>query len=105
MITRQHTEGEWRHATEGGGVRYIMSGDTYLATVHGTEDGIDNEARAHEGYQNGELMAAAPEMLRTLQAIDDEAKDGNSDQEVVIPSYIFDLVLQQLRSVGMKEAA
>ena len=111
MSERQHSQGEWRHDYHGpNAVSYIMAGKVAICTMNSTCDGVDNEARNDEALQNGEIMAAAPEMLRILKAIDTEARDsvypgsveGNGD--AVIPSHIFDLVQQQLKSLGLKQA-
>lgn len=63
----KHTPGDWKHVGESGGVRYIMAGEVCLATVHDTLDGIDNEARAAESYANGDLFAAAPDLLEACR--------------------------------------
>lgn len=43
------------------------------------------------------LMAAAPEMLRALEAIDQEGSDANKNGDVTIPSEIWDLIQQSLK--------
>ena len=66
----KHTPGPWQYAFEGGTVAFIVEADgTAVAKISTTEN-----STAHNRLPaNAQLIAAAPDLLETLQAIESAA--------------------------------
>lgn len=45
---------------------------------------------------NARLIAAAPELLGALQAVDAEGRDASKNGDVIIPSHVWDLIQQAI---------
>lgn len=65
-MDNKFTKGSWVISITNG-IQYIKSEEgLYLATVHGLENGKDNENKKAESVANTKLIAAAPDMLEAL---------------------------------------
>ena len=99
----KHTNGPWEVTPvlsyEGHMIyRQIKSinANVYKSSIAST--GIDELAEA-----NAHLIAAAPELLEALQAVDDYAKDNETKGlSVTKPSEVFDLCQQAIKKAPLK---
>lgn len=75
-MSKDHTDGPWKHI-DSVAVRSLFNGCSVIA-AQGTEDAIvATVAEDVPGWQgNGALLAAAPDMLKALQEIADNAEAG-----------------------------
>lgn len=69
----------------------IFSGDTKLCEIT-VGAGLNKPKRE----KIARLIAAAPDMLRTLDAIESECKDANRNGDIIVPSHIVDLILHTI---------
>lgn len=76
----KHTKGRWRSFTDNANGFGVTNGDTVIA-IAGEPDLKENEANAN-------LIAAAPELLEALQAINDlEVDDRFSDRQAQLHDW------------------
>lgn len=90
--------------------------DSYLATNHSGRqivlsaheshlmvniDGVLEKVYDHPEHPVLKLIEAAPEMHRTLKALEAQAKDapGQSNGDIVLPTEMFDLIIQTLEGI------
>ncbi len=69
-MKENHTKGPWIVFTEKAGVPiYIRSEVEYIGSIDINLDGKDNEAAIKRARANATLIAAAPELLESLQGL------------------------------------
>ncbi len=104
MGKQTHTPGPWSIQTAKTGDTHSMiraalpgySGTCKIAEV--TDIGSSADA-------NARLIAAAPELLAALLAIDSQGKDASPNGDVAIPSEIWDLVQQAITKATAEQEA